>query len=193
MRPSLPGAAAALLLLVAFAITAVLVISEQNSTTETNPELPPLQRFDLSAAFQFSYPTDWQYRIPQLNLLVAAPPDTISGAMPGPSITIERVALPLRSSLEEGLDIYLNNGPLASDDGWQASPAQALTIGERPALSSRLTRPSNETNPGMCLEIFITRAQNLFPYIITSSAPLDDCQAYDALFAAIVASISIQE
>ncbi|MEM8858469.1 MAG: hypothetical protein AAGD96_09115, partial [Chloroflexota bacterium] len=87
--------------------------NEESSGTEIR-----VHQYENQAALNFQYSTDWSLVIPQLNLIVTGPSETIIGDEPGPLVAVLRVpVVQVHGNLEGEFNHYLDFGP--KRDGYE--------------------------------------------------------------------------
>jgi len=148
-----------------------------------------------SNAFRFSYPETWRHNIPQQNMLFLASPEVRNQEV-GASMTIQR-SIRLTgeaTSLDDALDIYLRRGALRSDRAWEiVEEAQAIVFANRDSLRIALEGAERAGDTLMRSEIYVTQANNELIYVFAISAPLEQWQAIQPTFQAVLDSITILE
>lgn len=152
------------------------------------------QQFD-SNAFSFRYPEDWNYQIPQINMLFLVSPE-IMQQQAGASISIQRsMRLSAEAtSLEAALNVYLERGPLRPDRAWIiAGEIETIRFDGREALFVAVEGSEELGTIMMRSEIIVTQGNNGFFYIFAVTAPLEQWQTIEPSFQAILGSVRILE
>lgn len=163
-------------------------------------ESPELETVSLpnefgSNSFRFAYPEAWQYRIPQPNVLLLAS-TSILEEQRGTAMTIQRnLNLTYTTdTLEEALTIYLERGPLRSEDSWTITDdVTDVMFNGREALFIGLEGADVEGAEIMRAEVTITRADNGNIYIFAATTPLELWETQAATIEAILDSVEILE
>ncbi len=158
------------------------------------PAQPLTQEF-VGKTLQFSYPEDWQYNIPQTNLLLLGAPEFFA-IEPAPNVVIYRnLGLLSEDGLEAMLDIYLRRGPLHGDHDWDVGDRERTRLDDRPAISVILQGRDLAAikSEELLVRITLTQAENQMVYIIATSVPVAQLPAHEATLASILASVKILE
>lgn len=164
--------------------------------TQNNDDSSDLVAFGQSFAFDFSHPTNWVSQIPEPNLVIAAPPRTLSNEEPGPNFTVGRALGGLGDDLIQGfLDTRIFSDTVAFGQEWEIiGERQDLTIDDDHEAQSILLE-GRATPDGILLrqEIFATRGDNNVVYVFVTAAPAEDWEDYDEVFDDIIDSIEIND
>lgn len=183
----------AVVLVVVVAGAAALFLTRPNNQAN----VPPLtQTFgDSPSGFTFRYPEDWRPFIPMQGLMVAGPPDTLNGATPGPSFTIQRAGpVSVYDSLDAAFNDYLTKGALSPQRQWhKLSEITHLTLQGRDTLVVDLQGLENAASPEQRARIYATTSQNTFVYYIILSAPVATWETDEPLLTAVMNSFQILE
>ncbi|MEP7290568.1 MAG: hypothetical protein ABI835_02240 [Chloroflexota bacterium] len=158
--------------------------------------LPLTETFDDSpSGFTFQYPAEWRYTIPVRGVLLLGPPQTIFDGEAGPSLTVQRSdPLTVVGTLDEGLDRYLNLGPLRTQGLWQITqPVSTTTFNGRDARAVELEGSNAEGTPRLFTRVVATVADNSFVYLIITSTPAERRAAFEPTLNAILDTIQILE
>ncbi len=161
--------------------------------------LPPLtQTFDRSAAFAMSYPETWYAELLDLGLLLFAEIETLfnpDDPQPGPSIVVYRTKTLTSYPLEEGLERYLDQGPLRNDHFALVGKITPATLDGYDARAAVVEGRefSNPDNPLMRSYILAVKISKEVFYIFSASAPAEDWEEDWPLMQAILASADIRE
>jgi hypothetical protein len=176
---------------VALALVAVVVIL--NVVSQRTIDLP--HTYDRSpTTFQFRYPDGWIYQVPEVGILVAAPPETLGGD-PGPSFTVQRsTSLMMQASLAAALDLYLNQGPLLPNRQWAlVGDVTEMTFSGRPAVMVELQGSEFPDWPQLYTRVILAQASNRVVYVLAVTTTLENWDADRALLESILDSVEILE
>lgn len=148
-----------------------------------------------SQDFSIRYPSDWQYQIPQANMLFMASPAVLAGNT-GATLTFHRsqTLSSQATTLAERLDAYLQRGPLRQDRHWSITTAATdMQFDGYPALQVVVEGSETEGALTMRSEIYSIQSAVDRVYILTLTAPLADWQQAAPLMYAIRDSIDIHQ
>ncbi|MBN1966069.1 MAG: hypothetical protein JW910_15575 [Anaerolineae bacterium] len=176
-------------LLLALVVIAVVLVVLANRPSD----LP--HSYDLSpTTFSFRYPDGWMYQIPEVGILVAAPPETLGGEA-GPSFTVQRsTSLMMQESLMAALDLYLAQGPLRPNRAWELVGEVAdLTFNGRPAVMVELAGSEFPDWPQLYTRVVMAEASNRVIYVLAVTTTQEDWEADRPLLESILASVEILE
>ena len=148
-----------------------------------------------SNAFALHYPQDWQYQIPQVNMLFLASPEILAQEA-GATLTLQR-SVALSSStdnLSGALQNYLERGPLRADRNWELiGEIETVELDTYEAVFVVVEGSENVGTLPMRSEIYVLQADSSFYFIFTLTAPLDQWDELAPTFNAIRASVDIRE
>ena len=184
-----------ILALVALIVAVIgIALGLQNLTTKQSP-VALTERFENSESFHFSYPADWQYIIPEQNIIFLASPEVLNQEA-GASITIQR-SLRLMTEVETlaaALDLFLERGPLAESRSWEVvEAAQATEVNGRDALVAVLEGAEFEDSQPLHSEITVTRSDSGIFYVFAASASVEQWPEVEGTIQAILDSVTILE
>lgn len=171
----------------------VVVVVAVTRQADNPPQLT--RSFEASAAIHFSYPADWNYYIPVMGVIIAAPDRTLNDGSPGPALTIQRMyPVSVYGSVEGALKEYLDRGPLQKGANWQIikSPGPT-TFQNKPAVAIELRGTDGPENTPMYLRALATTADNTFVYLLIVTVPIDSQAHHQPVLDAILASVEIRE
>ncbi|MEL7435602.1 MAG: PsbP-related protein, partial [Chloroflexota bacterium] len=154
-----------------------------------------LDRTFESNAFSFDYPSDWQYQIPQMNMLFLASPQVLVQEA-GATMTVQRsIGVTTQAeSLADAMSFYLERGPLRSDRAWEmTSEIEATTLDTYDAVRVTVEGAEQIGTQEMRSYIILLQADSRYTFIFTSTAPIDQWDAVEPTFDAILASVDILE
>lgn len=172
-------------------ITILLIIS---ACTSTENDITLANDFE-SNAFAINYPADWQYQIPQVNMLFLASPEILA-QQAGATVTLQRsVALSSSANtLSAALDSYLERGPLRSDRNWElVSEIETVTIDTYEAVRATVEGSEEIGTLTMRSEIYVLQADSGFYFIYTMTAPVENWDDLSPTFTAMRNSIDIRQ
>ena len=154
-----------------------------------------VHQYENEAALNFQYSTDWTVAIPQQNLIVTGPSETIIGDEPGPLVAILRVPVfQVHGNLEGEFNHYLDFGP--KRDGYEVvEDITDFELDGRPAKQIRLTFEGNSDEDEIAQEAWVVgaEAENGAVYIISLTAPPEDWVEDQILLKLLVQSIKFNE
>lgn len=148
-----------------------------------------------SNAFALSYPHDWQYQIPQVNMLFLASPEILAREA-GATVTLQR-SVALSSSadtLSAALNSYLERGPLRADRHWElVGEIETIELDTYETVLAVVEGSENVGTLPMRSEIYVLQAESSFYFIFTLTAPQEQWDALTPVFAEIRSSVDIRE
>lgn len=175
-----------------FSILAVFMSGCDALPSENTVSLP--NQFE-SNAFALSYPEDWQYQIPQVNMLFLASPEILAQEA-GATITLQR-SVALSSSVDTlsvALDRYLERGPLRADRHWElVGEIDTVELDSYETVLAVVEGSENVGTLPMRSEIYVLQAESGFYFIFTLTAPQDQWDTLAPVFAEIRDSVDIRE
>ncbi|MGB7338300.1 MAG: hypothetical protein WBC91_05345 [Phototrophicaceae bacterium] len=148
-----------------------------------------------SNAFALNYPDEWQYQIPQVNMLFLASPEILA-QQAGATVTLQR-SIALSSSantLSAALNSYLERGPLRSDRNWErVGEIESVEIDTYEAVLAVVEGAEEVGTLPMRSEIYVLQANSGFYFIFTLTAPIDQWDTLTSIFDAMKNSVDIRE
>lgn len=183
----------ALIIIGLISAIALLLLLNMNTQVETS-DVALTVTFE-STGFRMAYPEGWQHNVPQTGMFFLGDPNVLQ-LQPGASMVIQR-SLRLTGdaeSLVDALEIYMENGPLLPDKAWNIVEAiSETTFADREAVIVALEGAEGADAVAMRSEIIVTYSDNRFIYVFAMSAPLEQWEAIESTFDAILASVTLLE
>ncbi len=177
-----------------FALTNSWFLSACNSETSVTPDPTPIVvwEFKNETAFDTVYPEGWTSEIIRQGILVFAPEDVAYELVPGPTMTVILESPRGFADVEEGLDHFLEFGPLR-EDYILTSEIKPIQLGQYDGLQVGIAREATEMFIAMKGVITAAETGKSNIYYFVATAPDEQWEQSWPQFLAILQNVNFNE